>query len=70
MTYIVKDWAGNTMNWGEFDTEDDALVTINFHVMDELESEGLMLDEPNEDGNDFADSDFDEYCGKYEVSEL
>lgn len=39
--YIVKDWAGNTMEWGTFNSFDEAWTKINEHVHMELLAEGV-----------------------------
>ena len=52
--YIVKDWAGNVMNWGQWTDEDDAHEAIRRQVEAELKrlyvdySSGYYIDEIDE----------------------
>lgn len=41
MTYIIKDWAGNVMDWGVFDTDELAYVALTDHCEDICREEGL-----------------------------
>ena len=50
--YIIKDWVGNTMNWGEFDTFEDARGEAYSRVESEIIEDGL---------NPECDETFSEY---------
>lgn len=74
--YIVVDWAGNVMNWGEYSDFDYASEAITNHVLDEMSSEGLS--------NNWLDKDFDkltqddledernyyQWCEEYYIDEI
>ena len=62
--YIVKDWACNVMNWGEFECDSDALDAIYTKVNEEMEADGYdALDEKNEHV-------YNTYCDEYFVDEI
>ncbi len=42
--YIVKDWAGNEMNWGSYNTEWAAEAALERHVFEEMTIEGIPID--------------------------
>jgi hypothetical protein len=59
-TYIVKDWAGNEMDWGIFDHEDLAFEEIDKRVYAQMEADGIFVDD---------EEVFAEYAGEYHVTE-
>lgn len=75
--YVVKDWAGNEMNWGTFETEEDAFDSIVEHVRLELLNDGLNVDEiqNNTISIDYPELDLlvnkivEHYEGEYYVDE-
>lgn len=52
MTYIIKDWAGNVMNWGTFDSEDDAYAELLLRAEDSVCKSDYYAEE---DINSFID---------------
>jgi hypothetical protein len=69
MKFIVKDWAGNVMNWGEYSDIEYASEAIAMHVLDEMSQDGHDTKWP-EDGGNFDESIFYEYCGEYFIDEI
>ncbi len=67
--YIVKDWAGNVMNWGTFSDFDYAQEAITMHVLGEMSSDGYDT-KWVEDGGDFDEGIFSSYCDEYFVDEI
>lgn len=71
--YIVKDWAGNIMNWGEFTDEDYASESITNHVLAEMSSEGYGNQWLDKDTDKLTKEDleeeklFNEYHGEYYI---
>ena len=45
MTYIIKDWAGNVMNWGIYSSEDDAYEDLMNHARADCIADGLDLED-------------------------
>lgn len=39
MKYIIKDWAGNLMNFGSFDSWDDAEEFLSIRLGDDYETD-------------------------------
>jgi len=70
--YIVKDWAGNVMNWGEFSDTDYAYEAIHNHVLDEMSSDGIdtRWTEDRDDGTEFDEELFNSYCEEYWIDEI
>lgn len=70
--YIVKDWAGNTMNWGEYSDFDYASEAITYHVLDKMSSEGIdsRWTEDREDGTEFDENMFYQWCEEYYIDEI
>lgn len=76
--YIVKDWAGNEMDWGTFETEEDAFDYIVEHVRLELLNDGLNVNEiqNNTISIDYPELDLlvnkivEQYEGEYYVDEV
>lgn len=66
MKYIVRDWAGNVMNWGEYSDIDDAFADITMHAFEDMEADGLDI----EDDSDQMSYNLDQYCGEYWVDEI
>jgi hypothetical protein len=69
--YIVKDWAGIEMNWGEFSDFDYAVEAINLHALDEMSRDGIdtRWTEDRNDGTEFDEALYDSYCSEYFVYE-
>ena len=70
--YIVKDWAGNIMNWGEFSNTDYAYEAIHNHVLAEMSGDDIDIrwTEDRGDGTEFNEDLFDIYCEEYFIDEL
>lgn len=66
--YIVKDWAGNTMNWGIFDDFDDAMAELDEHVRQELLEDGLNADDQYSELNSMSNAEV--YSGEYWIDEV
>jgi hypothetical protein len=73
--YIVKDWAGNVMDWGTFSSYDEAWDVIAQKVDDELLSDGIDvnktygLESDYKAFEDVLDKIRSDYLGEYGVYE-
>ena len=76
MKYIVKDWAGNVMNWGEFSEFEYAGEAISNHVLGEMSEEGYKLDWLEKNEGELTEEDLEdertyyEWCGEYDIHEI
>lgn len=61
---IIKDWAGNIMNWGEFEDIESADTELDARVNEELAEMGLNLDLINSSGLDSEYSILEEAIDK------
>ena len=73
--YQIIDWAGNVMNWGMFNSFDEASEYLDMHVEQELINDGLNpfgneCDCPENFVGDATDDDFADYRGEYEIVEV
>lgn len=67
--YVVRDKSGNLMNWGEFSCEEFADEAIGMYVLGEMSSDGhdtVWV----EDGGEFDEYVFYQYCDKYIIEEI
>lgn len=78
MKYIIKDWAGNVMNWGVFDSLEDAGAELDARVQLELEDSGIYqhkiwqsgLTEEFPELEDILDKIVTTFSGEYIIEEL
>ena len=70
--YIVKDWAGNVMNWGTFSDTDYAYESIHNRALSEMSEDGydIRWTEDRDDGTEFDEKVFYQYCGEYFIHEI
>lgn len=73
--YIIKDWAGNIMNWGTFETFEDAHESIDEHVRQELFDNGINVNLTYGLENDYPEFEqilekiVSEYTAEYWIDE-
>ena len=78
MKFTILDWAGNTMNWGEFDSIDDADCELDARTNEEIYAMGLNLDLISSCGLDSEypilanaiDKIVTEFRGEYQIVEV
>lgn len=74
--FIVKDWAGNVMNWGEYEDFDDAMVELDERVRMELRENGIDIEQTYDLQNEYPelekalDKIVTEFSGEYWIDEI
>lgn len=77
MKYIIKDWAGITMDWegNPYSSHEKAWNVIDKHVRLELKQQGIDLAVANEIQDEYPeletvlDKIYTEYVGEYQILE-
>jgi len=76
--FIIKDWAGNTMNWGEFNDFEDASCELDARVNSQLLDCGIDYDKTYKSGLEgdypaletLLDKIISDFRGEYEIEEV